>query len=123
MQFNSKLKRLKRAKRNRIRLKQSNKPRLVVTKSNKNIYAQVIVLDTTIGDKVVASASTLDKEIKNSDIKINSNVECAQVIGKLIAKRAQDANVKEISFDRSGYRYHGCVKALADAAREAGLIF
>ena len=111
----------KRKARVRIALKKAanGKPRLSVFRSGKHIYAQVI--DDTKGATVV-SASTLDKEIRDS-IKKSSTVEAAGFVGKVVAERAVKAGVSEVVFDRGGYIYHGRVKALADAAREAGLKF
>jgi large subunit ribosomal protein L18 len=93
------------------------RPRLNVYRSNKHIYAQLI--DDTTG-VTVASASTKDKEV---NLESTANADAAKVVGELIAKRAQDKGFKSIVFDRGGYLYHGRVKALADAAREAGLEF
>lgn len=111
----------KRKARVRIALKKAanGKPRLSVFRSGKHIYAQVI--DDTKGATVV-SASTLDKEIRDN-IKKSSTIEAASFIGKVVAERAVKAGVSEVVFDRGGYIYHGRVKALADAAREAGLKF
>ena len=111
----------KRKARVRIALKKAanGKPRLSVFRSGKHTYAQVI--DDTKGATVV-SASTLDKEIREN-IKKSSTVEAASFIGKVVAERAVKAGVSEVVFDRGGYIYHGRVKALADAAREAGLKF
>ena len=111
----------KRKARVRIALKKAanGKPRLSVFRSGKHIYAQII--DDTKGTTVV-SASTLDKEIRNN-IKKSSTVEAASFIGKAVAERAVKAGVSEVVFDRGGYIYHGRVKALTDAAREAGLKF
>ena len=111
----------KRKARVRIALKKAanGKPRLSVFRSGKHIYAQVI--DDTKGATVV-SASTLDREIREN-IKKSSTVEAASFIGKVVAERAVKAGVSEVVFDRGGYIYHGRVKALADAAREAGLKF
>ena len=92
-------------------------PRLVVFRSNANIYAQVI--DDVNGTTLV-SASSIDKEMK---LENGSNIEAAKKVGALVAKRALEKNVTEVVFDRGGYLYHGRVKALADAAREAGLKF
>ena len=103
----------------RIRRKVSGtteRPRLAIHYSNQHIYAQVI--DDTVGRTLVA-ASTLDKSIE----KASSNVESAQKVGKLIAERAKGSNISNVVFDRGGHLYHGKVKALADAAREAGLQF
>ena len=91
-------------------------PRLNVFRSNKGIYAQVI---DDVAGKTLVAASTLDKEIKTKA----SNVEAATEVGKLIAERAIKAGIKNVDFDRGGYIYHGKVKALAEAAREAGLEF
>lgn len=93
------------------------RPRLNVYRSNKHIYAQLI--DDTNGVTIV-SASTVDKELS---VDSSSSVEAATKVGELIAKRAQDKGYKSVVFDRGGYLYHGRVKALADAAREAGLEF
>lgn len=118
-----KLKRLKRAKKSRIKMKELKVIRLVVNRSNKNMYAQVISSESS-SDKVLVSASTLDKEFKsnNSSATVN-NINTATELGKLVAKRAIDKGVKTVSFDRSGFKYHGRIKALADAAREEGLQF
>jgi large subunit ribosomal protein L18 len=90
-----------------------------VFRSSKHIYAQVI---DDAGGETVAAASTLDKDLKGS-LKKGSDMEAAQAVGKLIAARALQAGVTNVVFDRGGYLYHGRVKALADAAREAGLNF
>jgi len=95
----------------------NERPRLNVYRSNKNIYVQLI---DDIKGATVASASTLDKDL---GIDSTANVESAVKVGELIAKRAQDKGYKSVVFDRGGYLYHGRVKALADAAREAGLEF
>lgn len=92
------------------------RPRLTVHYTNQHIYAQVI--DDVAGRTLVA-ASTLDKSMENS----GSNVACAATIGKLVAERAQEASVSAVVFDRGGHLYHGKIKALAEAAREAGLKF
>ena len=97
----------------------NGKMRLSVFRSNTHVYAQII--DDAKG-VTVASASTLEKEVRDN-IKKSSNVEAASFIGKLVAERALQAGIKEVVFDRGGYLYHGRVKALADAAREAGLSF
>ena len=93
--------------------------RLSVHRSNMNIYVQII---DDLHSRTVASASTLDKELRPS-LKGGANVEAATAVGKLIAKRAKAAGVKEVVFDRGAYIYHGRIKALADAAREGGLSF
>ncbi|AQT45120.1 Large ribosomal subunit protein uL18 [Bartonella apihabitans] len=93
--------------------------RLSVHRSNMNIYVQII---DDLHSRTVASASTLDKELRPS-LKGGANVEAATAVGKLIAERAKAAGVKEVVFDRGAYIYHGRIKALADAAREGGLSF
>ena len=95
------------------------RPRLSVYRSLNNIYAQVIDDDA---QKTLVSASTLDEELK-SKLKATGNKIAAKAVGELVAKRAIDAGIKEVVFDRGGYIYHGRVKELADAAREAGLEF
>ena len=103
----------------RVRTKISGtaeRPRLCVFRSNKNIAVQVI---DDVAGKTLVAASTLDKEVKTKA----SNVEAAKEVGELIAKRAIKAGIKNVVFDRGGYIYHGKVKALAEAAREAGLEF
>lgn len=102
--------------RTKIRKSGNQLPRLTVFRSNKNIHAQVVV-----DGKTVAAASTLDKEL--AKLKVKSNAEAAKAVGELVAKRASKQKVEEVIFDRSGYIYHGRVKALADGARSAGLKF
>ncbi|MFU8893694.1 MAG: 50S ribosomal protein L18 [Luteolibacter sp.] len=94
----------------------TERPRLAVHYSNQHIYAQVI--DDTVG-KTLVSASTMDKSFENP----SSNVENASKVGKLLAERASASNISSVVFDRGGHLYHGKIKALADAAREAGLQF
>ena len=112
-------KQLKRAQRVRTRLRKlaSGKPRLSVFRSSKNIYAQII--DDTRG-QTLAAASTVEEA---AGVERGSNRDAAAVVGRLIAERAKAAGVDAVVFDRGGYLYHGRVKALADAAREAGLNF
>jgi len=112
---------LRRAHRVRHTLKRKahGRARLSVFRSSKHIYAQVI--DDSAGRTVVA-ASTLDKDLRGA-LKKGSDLEAAQAVGKLVAERALKAGVTDVVFDRGGYIYHGRVKALADAAREAGLNF
>jgi large subunit ribosomal protein L18 len=110
----------RRARRTRYKLKQVNRtglPRLTVDRSNKQIYAQVI--DDAKGVTLV-SASTLDKELK---VKNGGTVEAATKVGELLAKRAKEAKLGAVQFDRGGYLYHGRVKALAEAARATGMTF
>ncbi len=112
-----KAERVRRHKRVRTKLSgTAERPRLCVYRSNNNIYVQVI--DDTKGN-TLAQASTLDKEVKEK----HSNVKAAKEVGTLIAKRALEKNIKTVVYDRGGYIYHGVVKELAEAAREAGLEF
>lgn len=111
--------RRKQRTRTQIAKKSAGHPRLSVFRSGRYIYAQII--DDSKGH-TVAAASTLEKDI-SSKIKSTSDMEAAQTVGKAIAERAIKAGVKNVVFDRGGYRYHGRVKALADAARESGLTF
>ena len=94
-------------------------PRLAVFRSNNHVYAQVI---DDVAGKTIVSASTLEKDIK-AELKNTDDIEAATKIGDVVAKRALDKGIKAVVFDRGGYIYHGKVKALADAAREAGLEF
>ncbi|WP_169568529.1 50S ribosomal protein L18 [Sneathiella limimaris] len=111
----------RRRRRNRARLSKvgGGRPRLSVHRTNKQIYVQVI--DDTAG-KTLAAASTLDKDLRDK-LKSGSNKDAAAEVGKLIAERAVKAGVTTVAFDRGAYKYHGRVKALADAAREGGLSF
>jgi|TARA_B100001057_G_C22862333_1_gene955037 large subunit ribosomal protein L18 len=111
--------RLKRAKKSRAKMAELNATRLTVYRSNSNIYAQII---DGADNKVIATASTAEPEVKKI-LKIKSNKDAAILIGKRIAEKAVKAGIKEISFDRSGYKYHGRIKALAESARENGLTF
>lgn len=117
--MNKKTARLRRARRARAKLRELAVPRLCVNRSLNNIYAQVI---SSCGSKVLASASTLDKELQGK-VKHGGNKEAAAMVGKLIAERASKAGVTKLGFDRSGFKYHGRIKALADAAREGGMDF
>lgn len=109
--------RLRRALRTRSKIKSLGVYRLCIHRTPKHTYAQVISPD---GANVVASASTLESDISR-DLKHTGNIEAAQRIGQLIAERAKSSGVDKVAFDRSGFKYHGRVKALADAARESGL--
>lgn len=102
-----------------LRQKAAGRVRLSVHRSGQHIYAQLI--DDAQG-KTLAAASSIDKELKGK-LKSGASVEAAKAVGALIAKRAKEAKVEHIVFDRGGYLFHGRVKALADAAREAGLAF
>lgn len=97
----------------------SQRPRLAVYKSNSNIYAQLI---DDINTKTLVSANTLQKEVSEG-LENCSNIEAAKKVGEVISKKAVEAGISEVVFDRSGYKYHGKVKALAEAAREGGLKF
>ncbi|MBM3633041.1 MAG: 50S ribosomal protein L18 [Alphaproteobacteria bacterium] len=105
--------------RTKLRKVNSGRLRLSIYRSNCNIYAQIIDDEKSI---TLATASTIDKDIKKS-LKSGCNKEAAIAVGQLIAKKAVKAGIKDVYFDRSGYLYHGRVKALADAARENGLSF
>ena len=96
------------------------RPRLAVFRSNNHIYAQVI---DDNAQQTICSASTVDKELKEDSEKLSSNCTSSSIVGKLLAKRAINKGIKKVIFDRGGNLYHGRVKALADAAREAGLNF
>ena len=109
--------RLRRARKARLKMRELETVRLSVYRSSQHIYAQVISAD---GAKVLASASTLDKELRDG---ATGNVDAAKKVGQLVAERAKAAGVTKVAFDRSGFKYHGRVKALADAAREGGLEF
>ncbi|TNF99100.1 MAG: 50S ribosomal protein L18 [Gammaproteobacteria bacterium] len=112
-------KRLRRAARTRLKIRELAIERLTVHRTPRHIYAQII--DNT-GSRVIASASTLDKELR-TDIEKTGNKDAAAAVGKAIAERAMKAGVTSVAFDRSGFKFHGRVRALADAAREAGLQF
>ena len=112
-----KVSRLRRAKRVRMKILELGVTRLCINRTPRHIYSQVISAE---GDRVVASASTLDKDLRSGS---TGNIDAAMAVGKLVAERAVAAGVTKVAFDRSGFKYHGRVKALADAAREAGLEF
>jgi large subunit ribosomal protein L18 len=109
--------RLRRARRGRKHIQKLAVPRLCVYRSPRHIYAQVI---SGAGDIIQASASTLDKSLRGD---ATGNTDGAKKVGALIAERARAAGIEQVAFDRSGYKYHGRIKALADAARESGLQF
>jgi large subunit ribosomal protein L18 len=111
--------RLKRAAKTRKIIRTLGVERLSVYRSPRHIYAQITTAD---GAKVLASASTLEGTIKSS-VSNTGNIDAARQVGKAIAEKALSAGVRTVAFDRSGFKYHGRVKALADAAREAGLMF
>ncbi len=110
---------MRRARKTRAKIAELKVTRLSVHRTNTHIYAQIIAES---GDKVIASASTVEADVRKN-LKNGGNVEAATVIGKLIAEKAIKAGVTTVAFDRSGYKYHGRIKALADAARENGLSF
>jgi large subunit ribosomal protein L18 len=109
--------RLRRAKRSRMKMRELGAVRLSVHRTPQHMYAQIISPE---GDRVLAAASTLDKTLRTG---ATGNIDAAARVGALIAERAKAAGVNKVAFDRSGYKYHGRVKALADAAREGGLEF
>lgn len=111
--------RLRRAKRTRMKIRDLEMTRLTVYKTPRHMYAQVTTPD---GAKTIICASTLDKDLRTS-LKTTGNVDAAKEVGKLIAKRALEAGITAVAFDRGGFTYHGRIKALADAARETGLQF
>jgi large subunit ribosomal protein L18 len=111
--------RIRRARQTRIRIALARATRLVVSRSNCHIYAQIIAPE---GNRVLASASTAEAELRK-EIKNGGNKAAAAIVGKRIGDRAKALGIETVAFDRSGYRYHGRVQALADAAREAGLKF
>ncbi len=113
-----KSKRLRRARKGRANLKLHGKNRLCVFRTSQHIYAQIISPDGAI---TLASASTLEPEVR-SQLKYGGNVAAATAIGTRIAAKAKELKIQSVGFDRSGHRFHGRVKALADAAREAGLV-
>jgi large subunit ribosomal protein L18 len=117
--FDRKLSRLRRSKQTRRKVALARAVRLAVYRSNNHIYAQVIA---ATGDRVLATASTLDEAIRTANPK-TSTVAAASLVGKAIAEKAKGLGIEAVAFDRSGFRYHGRVKAVAEAAREAGLKF
>jgi len=111
--------RIRRARRTRAKIRELGMHRLCIFRTPKHIYAQVIAPDC---DSVLAAASTVQADVK-SGVKYTGNTEAAAHVGKVIAEKAKAAGITQVAFDRSGFKYHGRVKALADAAREAGLEF
>jgi large subunit ribosomal protein L18 len=119
--------RLRRATRGRAKIKELGALRLSVHRTPRHIYAQIFEpqgpgLDGSKGDKVLVTASTLQKDVRG-DLKTTGNIEAAKAVGRAIAERAKAKGIGKVAFDRSGFMYHGRIKALADAAREAGLEF
>jgi large subunit ribosomal protein L18 len=119
MKLDKKQNRLRRARKARAKISELEVNRLSVHRTPRHIYAQVIGPD---GGTIVASASTLESEVRKG-VKSGGNVKAAAIVGARIAEKAKAAGIDTVAFDRSGFRYHGRVKALADAAREAGLKF
>ena len=111
--------RVRRAKSTRMKIRELGVYRLSIHRTPRHMYAQVLSPD---GAKVLAYASTLDATVKSS-LKSTGNIEAASSVGKMIAEKSKAAGIEKVAFDRSGFKYHGRVKALADAAREAGLQF
>ncbi|MEH6455602.1 MAG: 50S ribosomal protein L18 [Cocleimonas sp.] len=117
--MSKRLARVRRGKRSRMKMRELGATRLSIYRSSRHIYAQIIAGDENV---IIASASTVEKSMRDS-LTYTGNAEAAAAIGKLVAERAQEKGIKSVAFDRSGFKYHGRVKALADAAREAGLQF
>ena len=111
--------RLRRARRSRVKIKELAAMRLSVHRTPQHIYAQIFAPE---GDKVLVAASTLQKTVR-AGLKVTGNIEAAKAVGRAIAERAKAKGIGKVAFDRSGFMYHGRVKALAEAAREAGLEF
>ena len=114
-----KFSRLRRARQTRIRIRDNGAVRLTVHRTNGHIYAQIT---SPAGDKVLACASSVEKEVR-SQLKHGSTRKAAEVVGQRIAAKAKEKGIEKVAFDRAGYRYHGRIKALADAARSGGLKF
>ena len=113
------LSRLRRAKQTRHKIREIGAVRLTVHRTNGHIYAQIT---SAAGDKVLAAASTLEKEVRGQ-LKSGSNLKAAEFVGQRIAQKAKAKGIEKVAFDRAGYKYHGRVKALAEAARAGGLKF
>ena len=120
MSMTKKEQRLRRSRQTRLRIAQQGTVRLAVHRSNLHIYASIVSGDGVV---VLASASTAEKEVREQLGGKGGNVSAATLVGKRIAEKAKAAGIEKVAFDRSGFAYHGRVKALADAAREAGLQF
>ena len=117
--MSSKISRNRRARKTRLKIAELSVKRLVVFKSNSHIYAQII---DESGEKTLVSASTIQSAL-SSQVKNGASVDAAKLVGKTIAEKAKQEGISSVAFDRSGFRFHGRVKALADAARENGLVF
>ena len=116
--MNKKTARIRRGKRSRIKMRELGVVRLSVYRSSRHIYAQIISSD----NNVIVSASTVEKAMRD-DLSYTGNSDAAAAVGQLVAERAKEKGIESVAFDRSGFKYHGRVKALAEAAREAGLQF
>jgi|SRR5687768_17804124 large subunit ribosomal protein L18 len=114
-----KISRLRRARQTRIRIRDNAAVRLTVHRTNGHIYAQIT---SPAGDKVLAAASSVEKDVR-SQLKHGSTRKAAELVGQRIAEKAKQAGIDKVAFDRAGYRYHGRIKALAEAARSGGLKF
>ena len=117
--MDKKIARLRRAKSTRAHIRELGVPRLSVLRTGQHVYAQVFSAD---GSKVLAAASTTQADVREG-LKSAKNTDAAAKVGRAIAVKAREAGIEKVAFDRSGYRYHGRIKALADAAREGGLQF
>jgi len=117
--MSKKVARIRRGKRTRMKMRELGVDRLSVYRSSRHIYAQIISAND---NSVIASASTVEKSMRDA-LSYTGNADAAAAIGKLVAERAKEKGVESVAFDRSGFKYHGRVKALAEAAREAGLQF
>ncbi|ASP17940.1 50S ribosomal protein L18 [Neisseria sp. KEM232] len=117
--MNKNIARLRRARKTRIRISELGMVRLCVLRTNEHIYAQIISND---GSCVLASASTLEADVRNQ-LESTGNIAAATVVGKRIAEKAKLIGIDRVAFDRSGFQYHGRIKALAEAARQNGLAF
>ena len=111
--------RVRRARQTRLKIREVAEARLTVHRTNTHIYAQIT---TASGDKVLAAASSVEKELRGQ-MKHGANRKAAELVGSRIAAKAKEKGIEQVAFDRAGYRYHGRVKALADAARAGGLKF
>jgi large subunit ribosomal protein L18 len=111
--------RIRRARQTRIRIRENGAMRLTVHRSNEHIYAQIT---SPTGDKVIASASSLEKDLRGQ-LKSGGTRKAAELVGQRIAAKAKEKGIEQVAFDRAGYKYHGRVKALAEAARSGGLKF
>ncbi len=117
--MDKKAQRLRRATRARSKMRERGVARLTVHRTPRHIYAQVLAAE---GDRVLATASTVQRDLRDAVVS-TGNIEAASLVGRRIAEKASDAGVTRVAFDRSGFRFHGRVKALAEAARENGLQF